>query len=157
MRLRTGRDCDCGLVGGSATLGLDYSGVGRTIVFDPGDTAETFTLTLTDGLRGRDRRDSATRACRPGNASLGDPSAATLTIIDNDGPAIGYQYANYVLDEGLGSASITVRLTASSPQIVSVGYSTGGGTAVRAPTTPPPVGHSLSCPERPASTSTCRC
>jgi hypothetical protein len=71
---------------GTATAGSDYAAASGKLTFANGETSKTFTIRIIDDtlVEGNEtvklRLSSAT-----GGATLGTPSAATLTILDNDG------------------------------------------------------------------------
>ena len=66
----------------------------------------------------------------PVNASLGSPSTATITIIDNDPtPTVQFSEPDYTVGEADGTATITVTLSAASGQTVTVSYATSNGAA----------------------------
>lgn len=68
-----------------------------------------------------------------GGATAANPSFATLTILDNDTPppagALQFSAATYSVNEGGGTATITVTRTGGSNGAVSVDYATSNGTA----------------------------
>src|SRR5207244_1861841 len=68
----------------------------------------------------------------PVGGALGDPSVATVTILDDDGPPVTVQFAadGYAVVESDGSAAVTVTLSGTSSQQVTVAYATSDGTAV---------------------------
>src|SRR5205823_9524765 len=68
-----------------------------------------------------------------GGATLGTPSTAVLTILDNDvaqsSSLLQFSAATYSVNENGGSAVITVSRTGSSSGTVSVNYATSDGSA----------------------------
>ncbi|HZD57631.1 MAG TPA: Calx-beta domain-containing protein, partial [Anaerolineales bacterium] len=67
----------------------------------------------------------------PVNASLGSPYTATLEIVDNDGPpTIQFGASSFDVSEGAGSATISVTLSHSFTDPVTVTYATSDDTAV---------------------------
>jgi hypothetical protein len=79
----------------TATAGADYTAVGDTLTFSPGQTSLTFTLTITDD--GNQEPDETIRLTldNPNNAILGVTNPATLTIADDGdlGGCAGYTSA----------------------------------------------------------------
>jgi uncharacterized repeat protein (TIGR01451 family)/CSLREA domain-containing protein len=72
---------------GSATQPADYAATSGTLTFAPGVTSQTFTVAIVnDALAEPDETINLTLTA-PTAATLGTQSAATLTIVDNDGSA----------------------------------------------------------------------
>jgi hypothetical protein len=68
---------------GSAHAGTDYTAASGTLTFHPGDTSKTFTVPLlNDGLADGSETVNLTLSSPTGEATLGNPSAAVLTITD---------------------------------------------------------------------------
>ncbi len=115
---------------GTAIAGEDYSSAGGTLVFDPGDTIQTFDVTITADTKDEIDETVNLMLHSPGNAILTDPSAATLTIQDNDEPPdVYFDTTAYTVTEDTGPASITVTLSAESGKSVTVTYTASDGTA----------------------------
>jgi uncharacterized repeat protein (TIGR01451 family) len=74
---------------GTAVAGQDYVTASGTLVFTNGQTAKTFTVTVIDDTLIEGDETVLLALLNPvGQASLVGPSAATLTIMDNDGSMI---------------------------------------------------------------------
>ena len=91
----------------------DYSGIPAELVFAPGDTEKTFTVTVVDDTEDDDG-ESITLSftenhIRPGGAN----ESATITLTDNDDPEVEVEIgaSAYTVAEG-ASQSITVTLNA---------------------------------------------
>src|SRR5262249_22464901 len=71
---------------GSATAGSDYTAVTQTVTFANGDTAnKTVSIPIiNDTLAEANETVNLTLSNPTGGASLGTPSTAVLTIVDND-------------------------------------------------------------------------
>ena len=71
---------------GTATAGSDYAAASGTLSWANGDTApKTFTVTVTDdALMESNETFTVTLSGPTGGATLGSPSSATVTIVDND-------------------------------------------------------------------------
>ena len=68
---------------GSATSGSDYTSASGTLVFNPGDTAQTFSVSaLNDNSVEGDETVSLALSNPQGGGGLGSPSVAVLTITD---------------------------------------------------------------------------
>ena len=75
--------------GGTATAGLDYIGTVGTVVFASGETAKSFQLPIVDDslVEGVETVNFSLSNVT-GGGSIGSPSAAVLSIIDNDAGVI---------------------------------------------------------------------
>jgi hypothetical protein len=115
---------------GTAQAGLNYSATQGTLVFNPQQTLQTFTIPLaTNNPPSGDLTINLSLSGPTGGANLGTPSAAVLTIVDARPIVVEFGASAYTDDESTGSAIITV--TRNSPSGTStVAYATGGGTAL---------------------------
>ena len=119
---------------GSATAGSDYNAAAGTLNFANGETSKTFTITITDDSLFEGNETVNLALTNPtGGATLGSPTTATLTIMENDPqPQPGqFQFSNsaYSVAENGGLLTITVTRTNGSSGAVSVNYATTNGTA----------------------------
>jgi hypothetical protein len=119
--------------GGTATPGSDYGAASGTLTFAPGVTSRTFTMSIVDDTVDEADETVALVLSNPGNAQLGTTYQAALTIVDNDAPPpppeVRFSAATYGVDEGAGTATITVILSTASDRTVTVDYATAVGTA----------------------------
>jgi len=67
---------------GNATAGSDYTAASGTLTFNPGDTSKTFNITILDDPIFEGNVTVNLALSSPGNATLGSPNIAVLTIID---------------------------------------------------------------------------
>jgi hypothetical protein len=111
--------------GGSATVGSDYTNASQTVSFAPGETEKTVTVTITDdsSIEGNE-----TVQLSLSGATLGSPSSATLTIVDND-RAVAFLSASYSVNEAGGTAAVTLTRVGSTAASDSVYFQTSNGTA----------------------------
>ena len=99
----------------------DYSGVPQTVTFNAGDTSRTFTFTAeadTDNDDGESVRLSF-GAGLPAGVTAGTPNTATVSITDDDVPAVTAQFGQsaYTVAEG-GTQTVTVILSADPERTV---------------------------------------
>ena len=74
---------------GSATAGSDYTAVNQTVSFADGDTAsKTVNIPIINDatIEPNETVNLALSNPTPGGATLGNPSTATLTILNDDFP-----------------------------------------------------------------------
>jgi uncharacterized repeat protein (TIGR01451 family) len=69
---------------GTAVAPGDYTATSGTLTFAVGQTSRTFTVTVVNDTLNEGNETVALTLSNPGNASLGVPNAATLTIVDDD-------------------------------------------------------------------------
>ena len=105
---------------GGATA-ADYSGVPATVTFNAGDTSKTFTFTAAQDTVDDDGESVrlAFGTSLPAGVSAGSPSETTVSITDDDDPAVTVSFgaATYTAAEG-GTATVTVTLSADPERTV---------------------------------------
>jgi len=115
---------------GNATAGSDYTAASGTLTFNPGNTTRTFNVTILDDAIFEGPETVNLALSSPGNATLGSPSTAVLTITDNETqPSVAFSSATYSAAENAGNATITVNLSGASARTVTVNYATSNGNA----------------------------
>jgi hypothetical protein len=77
---------------GTATAGSDYTTVSGTLSFSPGQTSKTFSVPILEDTDVEGSETVNLALSSPTGATLGTPSTAVLTIIDNDLPVGGTAY-----------------------------------------------------------------
>jgi hypothetical protein len=114
---------------GTATAGSDYTATSGTLNWASGDAAaKTFTVAiLNDTATEGDETFSVALSAPTGGAGLGTPSAAGVTITDNDGVVLSI--SNVSVSEAAGTATLTVTKTGTTAQSTAVNYATSNGTA----------------------------
>ena len=119
------------VAGGTATgSGSDFTLADGTTTIAAGSTSATITLAITDDVLDEDDETIEVTLTGPTNASLGTTTVYTYTIEDNDDPpTVGFSVATASTDEGDGTATVTVELSAVSGKNISVNYSITGGSA----------------------------
>ena len=116
---------------GTAQAGSDYAAVSNTLTISAGAASGTFSVPITDDLDIEGPESLNLALSDPVNASLGSPYTATLEIVDNDGPpTIQFGASSFDVSEGAGSATISVTLSHSFTDPVTVTYATSDDTAV---------------------------
>jgi hypothetical protein len=116
---------------GTAVAGVDYQAATGTLTFAPGVTEQSFSVTIIDDLLDEENETLGLALSAPSNATLGTPSSATLTIVDDDNPpTVQFSDPSYSVGESVGSATIMVTLSGASGKAISVDYATSDGTAV---------------------------
>ncbi len=114
----------------SATAGTDYVARSETLTFQPGETEKAFNIQLiNDEVIDPGEIVTLTLSAPTGNAVLGTPSVATLSIEDDDPHLFYFSDPVYEVSEDGLSLVVTVFRTGAPTVPVSVGYSTSDGTA----------------------------
>jgi PKD repeat protein len=120
---------DYGVSNGTATAGADYSAVGGTLVFAPGQLSQSFTIPILNDVLDETNETVMLFLRNPVNGVLGTVKTAVLTILDDDPPTVRFTTNFYSANESSGNASIVTTLSKSYSQPVSVDITTGGGSA----------------------------
>jgi uncharacterized repeat protein (TIGR01451 family) len=118
---------------GSAIAGLDYTAVAGTATFtSPTDNTKTVSIPLRkDDIAEGAETFRFTLAEPTLGATLGTPSAATITINDIDrGGVVVLDPAAYTVSESAGNVSVTLRRAGGSAANASVLVTTVNGTAI---------------------------
>jgi len=114
---------------GNAVLGADFMLSAATLTFAPGETQKTVTLTVVDDGLDEDDEVATLALSNLQNVSPG-ATTRTLTITDNDAPPqIDFAQASTSVDEGVGSTTIEVDLSAPSGKDVTFSLTTSGAAA----------------------------
>lgn len=119
--------------GGSATPATDYTPITTTtLTWADGDSAgKTITVSaIADAMVEPDETVMLALSNATG-ATLGTPTSATVTILNDDGPGtLQFSPASYTAaEDGSGTATITVTRTGGTTGAVGVSYATSNGTA----------------------------
>ena len=116
---------------GSATAGSDYTATSGTLTFQPNDTSKTFTVPITQDAIYEGNETFTVTLSVPVGCSLGAPSSATVTIVDDETPpsfsinSVSHSEGN----SGTTSYVFTVTKTGSTTINATVDYATVDGTA----------------------------
>ncbi len=115
---------------GTATAGSDYTATSGTLSFAPGETSKTFTVRIENDTADESDETVNLTLSAPWHASLGTPSAVTITIEDEDTvPNVTFDVSRINVHENIGSANVVVELKSASNNTVTIDYATSDGTA----------------------------
>ncbi len=115
---------------GTATAGSDYTAQSGTLTFAPGVTTQLISVPIADDLSDEPNETFSVTLRGPSGARLGTIPSTTVTITDDDAPpTVAWQGANTNVNEGAGTALVSVILSAPSAFTVTVAYATSNGTA----------------------------
>jgi hypothetical protein len=119
---------------GTAVEGDDYVAVSGTLVFKAGETTKTIVVPLVNDTLVRGSRTFTVRLSdAAGGGVLGSPSAAMVTIADNDvAGSMQFKSLAMAVKENVGVATIMVTRSGGTASGVSVDYASneGAGTAI---------------------------
>jgi uncharacterized delta-60 repeat protein len=121
---------------GTAVIGTDYTPTNALVTFNPGDSVKTIQVAITNnGISQGDRTVTMVITnvlTNILNAAIASPSNAVLTIKDTTfSPGqLSLSTTNYFVNEGDGSATISVIRTGGSSGTVSAFYYTTQNTAI---------------------------
>jgi hypothetical protein len=119
--------------GGTAVPGADFATTAGTLNFAPGQTSQSFTVTIFNDTLAEGDETILLGLSPNGDAVLGNPGTAVLTIQDDETPPAGtleFDLPVYTVTEGGGVATITVSRRGGSRGAVAVRFATVGGSAV---------------------------
>lgn len=116
---------------GTAVGGQDYTPVFGTLFWEGGDASvKSFTIPISNDSLSESSETVNITLSNPVGASLGSPSEAVLTIIDNDGsPTLSINDVTQAEGNGPNTLTFTVSLSGASQAPVTVNYATVNGTA----------------------------
>ncbi|MFY9224323.1 MAG: Calx-beta domain-containing protein [Blastocatellia bacterium] len=115
----------------TATAGSDYTATSGTLTFLNSETSKTFSVPVIDDVLVEGNETLSLTLSNPtGGATLGSPSTAVLTIVDNDNAgSLQFSSATYSVMENGANATITVTRANGSSGTVTVNYATSDATA----------------------------
>ncbi len=114
--------------GGTATAGADYTAASGTADFPIGATTAIVPLDVLGDLLDEPDEEFGVALSNPVGATLGTPSAGTVTIFDDD-PMPDLSGVDLVVDEYAGQAAVELTLSGPSGFDITVDYVTADGTA----------------------------
>jgi hypothetical protein len=119
--------------GGSCGGAVDYVNTSGTVTFVGGDAVETFNVPIcNDALVEGNETFNLTLSSPTGGAVIGSPSAAVVTITDDDVPPGSFAISDVRMFEGnSGTRNFVFTVSYTGPTVpVSVQYATANGTAI---------------------------
>ena len=114
---------------GTATNGYDYLATNGTLLFLPGVTNQTFTVTVINQGVTQPPKTVLLSLFNEINAVPVAPTNAVLTILDNNNPAIAFAAASNTVPGTVGSVALSVLRLSNTNGMVTVDYATTNGTA----------------------------
>jgi Calx-beta domain-containing protein len=131
LSLESGKQISVDLASsGNAVAGADFTLSATSLTFAPGETSKTVTLAVVDDGLDEDDEVATLALSNLQNVSAGQ-TTRTLTITDNDAPPqIDFAQASTSVDEGVGSTTIEVDLSAPSGKDVTFSLTSSGAAAV---------------------------
>jgi hypothetical protein len=127
---------DVNVSGGTAVAGEDYTvATNTTLTFADGIQSQQFIITIiNDAFYEGDKTVNLTLSNVTGGATLGNPSAAVLTITEDEPvPSAGtlqFSGSTYNVNESASLATITVTRIGGTAGLVTVDYATTDGSAI---------------------------
>jgi serine protease len=118
----------------TALAGSDYTAKSGTLTWASRDIAnKTFTIAVTNDTLVEGNETLQVKLSGATVATLGSPSSATVTIVDDDSSGsagnLAFSAATASAAENAGTATITVKRAVGSAGAVSVAYASSNGTA----------------------------
>jgi hypothetical protein len=126
----SGRDVSVGILATNGTASAaDFTVTNAVVVIPSGETSASFLVPIMNDTMDELSETVALRIVAVTNATVATPSIATLTILDDDPPRIGFSRRTYTVFEDEGFLFLNVWL--SKPVALDVGfdYLVLGGTA----------------------------
>src|SRR5262245_32781875 len=116
---------------GTDMIGDDYSIEVGIVTFAPGQTTKLVPMMIHDDVWDEANETFNIKLSQPSNAVIDDPSAMTITILDDDGvtPTVRFSGPVTATVEGAGVVTLTVLLSTSTLDTVTVNYATANGSA----------------------------
>ena len=111
----------------TATAGSDFTAATNTLIFPPGITNRTASVTIRDDALVELNEQFQVAFLNPVDVVPGPP--LTVTLLDNDRATLAFSSDRFSVGEGDGTGLVNVTLSAPSGQAVSVAYAVTNGTA----------------------------
>ncbi|HYE63971.1 MAG TPA: Calx-beta domain-containing protein, partial [Pyrinomonadaceae bacterium] len=115
---------------GTAAAGSDYEAASGTLTFAPGETSKGITVVVNGDTAVEPDETFTVNLSDPTNATISDAQGTGTITNDDAHGTLQFSAATYSVNEGDGTATITVTRTGGSSGAVAVQYGTvAGGTA----------------------------
>lgn len=109
----------------SAIGGSDYTGVSGTLTFPPGTTTQSISVPIIGDPDDEGNETFFINLSNQVNASFISSSQSTVTIVNDDGPpTLQFSSTTYQVNEGAGSAVVTVTRMGKTDNPVTVDFTT---------------------------------
>ena len=115
---------------GTALGGADFTATNGSLNFASGEMAKSFTVLLSNDSATEPAETFTVALGSPVGATLGAPSTAEVTIVNDDVTTFAIELASYASNESAGSATIRVLRAGDLSSAMTVDYATADGTAV---------------------------
>jgi glucose/arabinose dehydrogenase len=118
-------------VNGTAQAGADFVGALTAVTFKPGEISKLVDIDITDDALVEVPEQFAVALGQTAGAGLGTRRTANIQILDNDAGVSVFNLSrdNYQVNEGAGTATISVQRSGDTTIASSVRYTTTAGTA----------------------------
>ncbi len=113
-------------VSGTATSGSDYTSIGTSVSVPSGSSSVNISVPITDDSTDEVAETLIITLASGSHYTIGSPSVHTLTITDNDVPAVSFSSSASSIGEGGGSKNITVNISPAPATGFTVTYTVGG-------------------------------
>ncbi|MCW0389332.1 hypothetical protein NB722_003871 [Xanthomonas sacchari] len=112
---------------GTATSGTDYTGAVTSVVVPANATSASFSVTPVADTTVEPDETVIFQVANGTGYSIGNPSSATATIVNDDYPSASIAVSPAsVAEDGSANLVYTVTLSQASPSALSIGFSVGG-------------------------------
>ena len=120
---------------GTATAPGDYTALTQNVVFAANASGAALMQTVSIAITGDDRDEVdetftvAFGTLPAGAVTAGTPATVTVTITDDDSPAVSFMTGTLSVDESAGTVDVIVQLSASPSTQITIPVMTANGTA----------------------------
>ena len=119
-------------VGGKATAGADYTALSGAVTVPAGATTAVIPVTLIDDGVQEGRETLALTLAGSAGYRVANPGTHTLSIVDDETPAVSFASASQSAGEGSGTSDVSVTLSPAPAAGLTLEYYVGGtATAAR--------------------------